>query len=449
MTGDAATGDDATTTLQLVRPVAGIRVGSCQPGNPHGFYHPYSPSLFSLTRLYSLFPTADQANLSKPPAAPTLPPILSRRTCMGDPDVDHGFVFDDQGRTDILASPFFDVHFGNDETADDYVDGILYQLTLSLEEHIPLGRWYIVNNPSSSPNSTLSGDYYLACRVSSSGITKLVCNLLPLTLLQERDPYVDHGFVFDDQGRTDILASPFFNVHFGNDETADDYVDRILYQLTLSLEEHIPPGRWYIVNNPSSSPNSTTSPATTILHAVWSSSAFKNKQAEVSSQSLHLQHFQMQLASGLDRMTYIFPDVTEFRDFVMKKIKRRRRSKASQRSQRFQESYYMDPNQVLCLGALFDIAATNGLDMGRRLCIFGFCRSIEMLSDVVEDIVLEHGGEVFTAEKASKEGLQEKLSMTVAVPLLWGVPPASETLRFAVRSGGGIVEKVYWQWDFL
>jgi hypothetical protein len=35
-----------------------------------------------------------------------------------------------------------------------------------------------------------------------------------------------------------------------------------------------------------------------------------------------------------------------------------------------------------------------GLDMGRRLCIFGFCRSIEMLSDVVEDTVLEHGGEV-------------------------------------------------------
>lgn len=84
----------------------------------------------------------------------------------------------------------------------------------------------------------------------------------------------------------------------------------------------------------------------------------------------------------------------------------------------------MDPNQGLCVGALFDIAATNvskfsfllhllvsllycilmydcsmclrlqGLDTGRRLCIFGFCRSIEMLSDVVEDTVLEHGGEV-------------------------------------------------------
>ncbi|CAA6675601.1 unnamed protein product [Spirodela intermedia] len=125
------------------------------------------------------------------------------------------------------------------------------------------------------------------------------------------------------------------------------------------------------------------------------------------------------------------------------------KSKALQRLQRFQESDYMDPNQGLCLGALFDIAATNGLDTGRRLCIFGFCRSIEMLSDVVEDTVLEHGGEVVAAEKASEGGLNERLTMIVAVPLLWGVPPASETLHFAVRSGGGIVEKVYWQWDFL
>ncbi|EPS59103.1 hypothetical protein M569_15707 [Genlisea aurea] len=121
----------------------------------------------------------------------------------------------------------------------------------------------------------------------------------------------------------------------------------------------------------------------------------------------------------------------------------------SSRSQRYQEKNYMDPGQMLCLGALFDIAATNGLDSSRRLCIFGFCRSIEMLCDVVEDTVREHGGEVVAAEKGGEVGLQEKLSMSVAVPLLWGVPPASETLRFAVKSGGGIVDKVYWQWDFL
>lgn len=57
--------------------------------------------------------------------------------------------------------------------------------------------------------------------------------------------------------------------------------------------------------------------------------------------------------------------------------------------------------------------------------------------------------QVVEAEKATKGGLHEKLRMTVAVPLLWGVPPASETLHLAVKSGGGIVDKVYWQWDFL
>ncbi|KAK9127500.1 hypothetical protein Syun_016297 [Stephania yunnanensis] len=119
------------------------------------------------------------------------------------------------------------------------------------------------------------------------------------------------------------------------------------------------------------------------------------------------------------------------------------------RDHRYRESDYMDPKRQIYLGALFDIAATNGLDMGRRLCLFGYCSSIEMLSDIVEDTVMENGGEVVAAEKASEGGLQEKLTMKVAVPLLWGVPPASETLHLAVRSGGGIIDKVCLQWDYL
>ncbi|CAA2995562.1 Hypothetical predicted protein [Olea europaea subsp. europaea] len=39
--------------------------------------------------------------------------------------------------------------------------------------------------------------------------------------------------------------------------------------------------------------------------------------------------------------------------------KKQGKVKMSQRFQRFQESNYMDPRQGLCLGALFDIAATN------------------------------------------------------------------------------------------
>ncbi|KAJ0259664.1 Uncharacterized protein HA466_0059850 [Hirschfeldia incana] len=136
-------------------------------------------------------------------------------------------------------------------------------------------------------------------------------------------------------------------------------------------------------------------------------------------------------------------------NMVPRRIKSSNKNGRSKKLPKFQESSYMDPAQGLCLGALFDIAATNGLDMGRRLCIYGFCRSVEMLSDVVEDTVLEYGGEVVAAEKESKGGLQEKLKMSVAVPYLWGVPPTAERLHLAVRTGGGIVDKVYWQWDFL
>jgi hypothetical protein len=57
--------------------------------------------------------------------------------------------------------------------------------------------------------------------------------------------------------------------------------------------------------------------------------------------------------------------------------------------------------------------------------------------------------QVVATEKESKGGLHEKLTMAVVVPLLWGIPPAADRLRFVVRTGGGIVEKVYWQWDFL
>uniref|UniRef100_A0A7I4DYJ6 DUF7811 domain-containing protein n=1 Tax=Physcomitrium patens TaxID=3218 RepID=A0A7I4DYJ6_PHYPA len=85
------------------------------------------------------------------------------------------------------------------------------------------------------------------------------------------------------------------------------------------------------------------------------------------------------------------------------------------RRRRYKEEDYMDPKQGLCLGAIFDIAATN----------------------------------VVIAEKATTEGLHEKLTMMVVMPLLWGVPPAVDTLNYAIRSGGGIVEKTYKQWHFL
>lgn len=36
--------------------------------------------------------------------------------------------------------------------------------------------------------------------------------------------------------------------------------------------------------------------------------------------------------------------------------------------------------------------------------------------------------------------------MTVAVPMLWGVPPELERLEYGIRRGGGIIEKRFQEW---
>ncbi|KAL0918187.1 hypothetical protein M5K25_010181 [Dendrobium thyrsiflorum] len=195
---------------------------------------------------------------------------------------------------DILGSPFFDVYFGFDETVDDYVDRILYQLSLSLEEHIRPGRWIINRRPPPPPSpATSSADKVLraTCLMPPFSLTnppapspssllsrrppsikQTLRPFLSLTLFLRLDYHVweipfDAGFVFDEQGRTDVLGSPFFDVYFEFYETVDDYVYRILYQLSLSLEEHIRPGRWIINRRPPPPPSPATSPADKVLRA--------------------------------------------------------------------------------------------------------------------------------------------------------------------------------------
>ncbi|KAL0906308.1 hypothetical protein M5K25_024791 [Dendrobium thyrsiflorum] len=54
------------------------------------------------------------------------------------------------------------------------------------------------------------------------------------------DPEIDHGFLYDEQGRVDIFHSPFFDVHFSDEDvTANDYIDRILYQRIKFVSENI------------------------------------------------------------------------------------------------------------------------------------------------------------------------------------------------------------------
>ncbi|KAL0922505.1 hypothetical protein M5K25_006495 [Dendrobium thyrsiflorum] len=104
---------------------------------------------------------------------------------MGDPDVDYGFLYDEQGRVDILQSPFFDVTFGNDRTADEYVDRIIYQLTLAIEDRIPQGRWYIIGRSSTplnlAPNPATTTRGILLPTVA---LLIVACILLRYTLLQ-------------------------------------------------------------------------------------------------------------------------------------------------------------------------------------------------------------------------------------------------------------------------
>ncbi|KAL0918541.1 hypothetical protein M5K25_010555 [Dendrobium thyrsiflorum] len=82
------------------------------------------------------------------------------------------------------------------------------------------------------------------------------------------DPDTDHGFLYDEQGRVDILNSPFFDVRFSIEDTsADEYLDRILYQLTLAVKEHIRPERWEIISRHPLPPTPATFPPTGILRA--------------------------------------------------------------------------------------------------------------------------------------------------------------------------------------
>ncbi|KAL0904633.1 hypothetical protein M5K25_026762 [Dendrobium thyrsiflorum] len=119
---------------------------------------PYSPPPLSLDPFsLSLFHGQTPPPSYKPPPLPSLSLNLQpRRVCMANPDVDHGFVYDDQGSTDILGSPFFDVHFRTDETVDGYIDRIIYQLSLSIEEHISPGHWYVINRLPTSPTLAIA-----------------------------------------------------------------------------------------------------------------------------------------------------------------------------------------------------------------------------------------------------------------------------------------------------
>lgn len=55
------------------------------------------------------------------------------------------------------------------------------------------------------------------------------------------------------------------------------------------------------------------------------------------------------------------------------------------------------------------MAATNGRDPDRRINIFGFCQSVDVLNEAVEETVMSRGGEVLEQERKLMSGVHEQV----------------------------------------
>ena len=102
--------------------------------------------------------------------------------------------------------------------------------------------------------------------------------------------------------------------------------------------------------------------------------------------------------------------------------------------------------QGLCIGSVFTVTATNGVDVTRRLNVSGFCQSVEILHDTVQRQTMRRGGEIFKVQRELKHGIHETLSIALALPMLWGCPPEHERLRVGIESGGGIIDRIVHEW---
>ncbi|KAL0915002.1 hypothetical protein M5K25_015398 [Dendrobium thyrsiflorum] len=71
-------------------------------------------------------------------------------SCMADPELDHEFVYNDQGHVDILNSPFFDVNLEIDRTVEEYVERITFSLVAAIDEQLSLAHFKSGSDPMSS-----------------------------------------------------------------------------------------------------------------------------------------------------------------------------------------------------------------------------------------------------------------------------------------------------------
>ncbi|PKU64188.1 hypothetical protein MA16_Dca005111 [Dendrobium catenatum] len=66
---------------------------------------------------------------------------------MSDPNLDSGFVYNDQGNVDILRSTFFDVNLEIDNSVEEYLDCIIFTLSEAIEEQLANIQWKITFAP--------------------------------------------------------------------------------------------------------------------------------------------------------------------------------------------------------------------------------------------------------------------------------------------------------------
>ncbi|KAH0471037.1 hypothetical protein IEQ34_000760 [Dendrobium chrysotoxum] len=181
---------------------------------------------------------------------------------MADPEIDHGFAYNNQGEVDILLSTFFDSNWEHDDSVEDYVDRILFQLTETIDEQRPKEHWLIVGRtPSSTSPATSSADKALRVTCLVGGhhpkedfavrgkepkdevqiytwkdatlreLTDLVKEVAPAA--RKRDAKLSFAFVYPDKNGRFVVRPVGMTYSFGNGRRIDDAktLDELSFQI--------------------------------------------------------------------------------------------------------------------------------------------------------------------------------------------------------------------------
>ncbi|PKU77344.1 hypothetical protein MA16_Dca026288 [Dendrobium catenatum] len=128
----------------------------------HPFPLPFGIKPLFLSWIKPNSPTLVDPPSSPPLAAPSLGVLSSSCLwCMIDPEVDHGFAYNERGEIDILISPFYEPDWEYDETVERYVKRILYCLVETIDLQKPKTPWLLVGRYTPSPYHDNS---FVACR---------------------------------------------------------------------------------------------------------------------------------------------------------------------------------------------------------------------------------------------------------------------------------------------